>query len=59
VVFINLGIGLWLGEILGKIYFGFFALAAFYLITGLIIKIFMYKWIKKVVRDNFIKQHFN
>jgi len=59
IFFLNVGLALWLGEILGKIYFGFFVLAAFYLFTGLIIKIFIYKWIKKIVRDNFIKQHIN
>ncbi len=59
ILFLNIGLGLWLGEILGKIYFGFFVLAAFYLFAGLVIKIFMYKWIKKIVRDKFIKQHIN
>ena len=33
----NLALGYWLGELLGKVYYGFFALAAFYFIVGLII----------------------
>ncbi|MEI6754383.1 MAG: hypothetical protein WCK78_14605 [Paludibacter sp.] len=28
--FINVGAAFWLGEVLGKIYFGFFAVAGFY-----------------------------
>jgi hypothetical protein len=55
-IFLNFGLAVWLGEILGKIYFGFFVVAAFYGLTGFIIHFFMHKPIKKMVRDNFIKQ---
>lgn len=34
---LNLALGFWLGELLGKVYYGFFALAAFYFIVGIII----------------------
>lgn len=34
---LNIALGFWLGEILGKVYYGFFCLAAFYFIVGLII----------------------
>lgn len=54
-LFLNLGVALWLGEVLGKIYFGFFAVAAFYCILGLVAKFFMHKWIKKIVRNYIIK----
>jgi hypothetical protein len=55
-LFLNLGLAFWLGEILGKIYFGFFVVAAFYGISGILIYFFMHDWIKKVVSNNFIKQ---
>jgi len=55
-LFCSLGVALWLGEILGTIYYGFFVVAAFYGITGIFIHLFMYKWIKRVVGDNFVKQ---
>ena len=55
-IFLNLGLAFWLGEILGNIYFGFFVVAAFYGLTGFIIHFFMHKRIKKMVHDNFIKQ---
>jgi len=55
-LFCSLGLALWLGEILGAIYYGFFLVAAFYGITGVFIHLFMHKWIKRIVGDNFIKQ---
>jgi len=55
-VFVNIGLAVWLGDILGKIYYGFFVVAAFYGLTGFIIHFFMHERIKKMVRDNFIKQ---
>lgn len=55
-LFLNLGIAFWLGEILGKIFYGFFVVAAFYILAGFVIHFFMYKWIKKVVGNYFIKR---
>ena len=55
-LFLNLGIAFWLGEILGKVFYGFFIVAAFYIITGLIIRVFLNKWIKRLVGDYFIKR---
>ncbi|MDP2337885.1 MAG: hypothetical protein Q8N05_15865 [Bacteroidota bacterium] len=56
ILFINLGLAFWIGEILGKIYYGFFAIGAFYGITGILVHFFMHKWIKRTVSNNFIKQ---
>jgi fatty acid desaturase len=55
-IFFNLGIAFWLGEILGKISFGFFIVAAFYGLIAIIVHFFMHKWLKKIVRDFIIKQ---
>jgi len=55
-LFLNLGLAFWLGEILGKIYFGFFVVAAFYGISGILIHFFLHDRIKKCVGNNFIKQ---
>ena len=54
-LFLNLGIALWLGDILGKIFYGFFVVAAFYIFAGTVIHLFMHKWIKKLVGNYFIK----
>ena len=55
-LFLNLGLALWLGEILGKIFYGFFVVAAFYGITGIVIHFFMHKWLKKIICNYIIKQ---
>jgi uncharacterized sodium:solute symporter family permease YidK len=55
-LFLNLGLAFWLGDILGKIYFGFFVVAAFYVIAAIIIHFFMHKWIKKLICNSIIKQ---
>ena len=55
-LFFNLGLAFWLGEILGKIFYGFFVVAAFYVIIGIVIHFFMHKWLKKLFCNYFIKQ---
>lgn len=54
-LFLNLGMALWLGDILGKSFLGFFIVAAFYVVIGLIIHFFMHKKIKSLVGNYFIK----
>jgi hypothetical protein len=55
-VFLSLGLSLWLGEILGKMYYGFIVVAAFYGIAAFVLHFFMHKWLKKVIGDYFIKK---
>jgi len=55
-LFLNIGLSLWLGEILGKIYYGFFVVAALYAFTGIFIHLVMHKWLKKLISNSFIKQ---
>lgn len=54
--FLNLGLAFWLGEILGKSYLGFFVVAAFYGIVGMVIHFFMHDWLKKRICNYIIKQ---
>jgi len=55
-LFLNLGLAFWLGEILGKICYGFFIVAAFYGIIAFILHFIMHKWFKNKIRDYIIKQ---
>ena len=48
---LNIGIALMLGELLGKSYYGFFIVAAFYLAAGIVLHFFLHKWIKKPVSE--------
>jgi hypothetical protein len=53
---VNIGIALWLGELLSKAYYGFFIVAAFYLLAGAVLHLFLHKWIKKPITDLIIIQ---
>jgi fatty acid desaturase len=55
-LFFNLGLALWLGDITGKIFYGFFIVAAFYVLTGIVIHLFMHKTFKKIIRNYVIQQ---
>jgi len=56
-LFLNLGLALWLGELLGRIYFGFFALAAAYAFFALVMHLFMRKWLKRIFYDFLIRSY--
>ena len=53
---LNIGIALYLGELLGKSYFGFFIVAGFYLVAGIVLHFFLHKWIKKPLSELIITQ---
>ena len=51
---INIGIALWLGELLGKTYYGFFIVGGFYTILALLLHIYKEQWIKIPVSNSII-----
>jgi len=51
-----MGLAFWLGEIMGNNSYGFFIVAAFYGLLGLVIHFFMHDWLKKVICNYIIKQ---
>ena len=55
-LFVNFGLAFWLGEIFGNTYYGFFVVAAFYVVTGLVLHFFFHKRIKNLVWNYIIKQ---
>ena len=52
----TVGIALLLGDLLGKVYYGFFIVATFYLIAGLVFHFFLHAWLKKPIGDSIISQ---
>jgi hypothetical protein len=56
ILFFNIGIAIWLGELCGKIYYGFFIVAAFYALSALVIYSFRNKWIIKPISNTIITQ---
>lgn len=49
----NIGLSLWIGEILGKVYYGFFIVSSVYLIVAIVLYLFKDQWLKMPI-SNFI-----
>ena len=56
---LNFGLALWIGALMGHSYLGFFVVAAFYALIGILLFIFRNKWIKKPLNDSMINQMLN
>jgi hypothetical protein len=54
-LFLNLGLAFWLGDVLGKTFYGLLIVAGFYGICGFVLHFFMHKWFKRVVGNYFVK----
>ena len=50
---VNIGLSLWIGELLGKMYYGFFVVSSFYLLVSILLYVFRDPLIKMPV-SNFI-----
>jgi hypothetical protein len=59
VIIASIGIALWLGEMSGKIYYGFFYVAGFYGFFGIILYFSKDNWIKRSINDSIITHAFN
>jgi Flp pilus assembly protein TadB len=55
IVLLNIGIALWLGDLLGKAYYGFFVVAAFYVFIGIILYSSREKWLKTPITNSIVK----
>lgn len=53
-LFLNIALGLWIGEILQSSYLGFLIVSGLYLIVALLIYANQNRWIKKPLNDNII-----
>lgn len=53
---LNIGIALWIGELLGKSYYGFFSVAGFYAILALIFTVFRKQFVKDPINNSIIEQ---
>ncbi|MFZ1530215.1 MAG: phage holin family protein [Ferruginibacter sp.] len=59
VLILNIGIGLWLGELMGKSYYGFFVLAAVYLVAGFIFKAMRKSLVERPISNSIIRKIYN
>jgi hypothetical protein len=53
---LSIAIALWLGDILGKAYYGFLIVAGIYLLAGIVLHLFLHSWVKKPISELIIKQ---
>ncbi|OXG06179.1 hypothetical protein BC749_102163 [Flavobacterium araucananum] len=53
-LFLNIGISLWLGKLLGEYYYGFFIVALFYLIVAIVMNSMQHKIIKTPIGNMII-----
>jgi len=56
IVIVNIGVALWVGDLLGKIYYGFFVVAAFDAILVSLLYLFRNKFIAEPLTDSVITQ---
>lgn len=58
-LFFNIGLALWLGQLLGQIYYGFFAVSGLYIVLGAVSYLFLLPWYRRLVCDYVIRQLMN
>ncbi len=51
----NIGLAIWIGQLLGNVCYGFFIIAAFYGLAGIIFHLFFRKRLKRCMSDLIIK----
>lgn len=59
VFILNIGLALWIGELMGKVYLGFFVVAGFYALLAVVLHLFRNAWLKEPVSSMIIKKMLN
>lgn len=59
ILIFSIGFALYLGDLLGKSYYGFMIIAATYLIGGIVLHFFLNKWLRKPIGDLIISEVLN
>lgn len=54
--FLHVGLALWLGKRMGDTFLGFLVIGAFYVLLVFVFRLFMYKRIKRNLRNQMIKK---
>jgi len=55
-IVVNIGLSLWIGDMLGKNYYGFFAVSGFYVVLALVMHACRESWIKHPIQNSIIAQ---
>lgn len=59
ILIFSISLALYLGELLGKSYYGFLIIATSYLIGGIVLHFFLSKWLRKPLADLIISEALN
>lgn len=59
VISLNIGAALWLGDLIGRSYYGFFCIAGFYGIAGGVLYLILRRWIREKISNSIIIQLLN
>ena len=57
-LFINLALAFWLGEVTGRLYMGFLLVGVVYLVIGLVSRLLMRGWFRKKIGNYFVRNIF-
>jgi len=52
----NVGVALWIGDLLGKSYYGFFIIAACYGLAAVLLRSYLHHWVKVPISNFIITQ---
>lgn len=58
-MFLNVGLSLWIGTLLGAYYYGFFAMSFLYLVFAIVLYTNQHKWIKSPIGNMIISSLLN
>lgn len=53
-LFLNIGLGLWIGELLHSPYLGFLIVSGFYLMLAIVIYCYQDRWLKNPISDRIV-----
>lgn len=59
VIMASFGVAYWLGDVLGRVYYGFLCVGGFYLILGFVMYFNLHNWMKERSNNSIIKQMLN
>jgi hypothetical protein len=46
---LSIGMALWIGDMLGALHHGFFIVAGFYLLVGVVLHFFLHRWLRRPI----------
>ena len=59
ILMVSIGVAFWLGEFMGKVYYGFLCVGGFYGLSGFVLYFFLHRWVKERVNNSIITQMLN